>query len=286
MRCTLQTLLCFVGLSLACCTAHPQDPFLEAEQLAEDGAFLGALALLDKVPPVHPRYAESRAFAQALERRMRTSQEMVLRGMAMRNEWRDQEAIRHFQQALQIWPGVAGAHGLIQATENRMRSLEQRRQAKPVLAMPGDDDIPDFQPLHTEPVGGELGGEPEPGGEGTDAGDPPGPGPGGAVGDEPETDELRRARQLRTVAGRLERGEMETAVDLLETLLMDFPTDPAVTRTFARVIHQRGLLRYGQGFLEGAIEDWKRVVAMRPDHRQAKAFLKAAETELELRSRR
>ena len=55
---------------------------------------------------------------------------------------------------------------------------------------------------------------------------------------------------------------------------------------FARVLHQRALLRYGQGFLEGAVEDWKRVLELRGKHRQAQAFLKAAETELKLRRRR
>ena len=73
---------------------------------------------------------------------------------------------------------------------------------------------------------------------------------------------------------------------LLESLRMNFPRDQVVSQTFARVLHQRGLLRYGQGFLEGAIEDWRRVLGMQPGHRQAKAFLKAAETELKLRRRR
>ncbi len=122
------------------CAAHNPDPFLEAELLAESGAFLGALALLDEVPPAHLRYAESRALAQALERRMRTSQELVLRGMAMRNEWRDQEALRHFQHALEIWPSVAGAEAFIQATNNRMRALEEVRQAEQVVAAPGGGD--------------------------------------------------------------------------------------------------------------------------------------------------
>ncbi len=254
------------------CAAHNPDPFLEAELLAESGAFLGALALLDEVPPAHLRYAESRALAQALERRMRTSQELVLRGMAMRNEWRDQEALRHFQQALQIWPGVAGASGLIRATQNRIHALEQGGRPGQPPEVPTGDDNPDYRQLHTEPVGSEPG-----------AIVPPVPGP---EIQGPETDEVRRAAQLRVVQEHLERGDMEDAMDVLEALRLDFPKDPAVTRTFVRVLHQRALLRYGQGFLEGAVEDWKRVLDMQREHRQADAFLKAAETELKLRTPR
>jgi len=251
------------------CATHTSDPFLEAERLADGGAFMGALGLLDKVPPAHLRYAEARALAQALERRMRTSQELVLRGMAMRNEWRDQEALRHFQHALEIWPSVAGAAGFIQATKSRMRALEEVRQGEHVLPTPGGGD-PGYGQLHTVPVGTE----------------PLSTGDTVANPKQPETDELRVARQLRAVKGHLDRGEMEQAMDLLEALMLDFPDNQAVVSRFARVLHQRALVRYGQGFLEGAIEDWKRLLKMRREHRQAGAFLKAAETELKLRGRR
>lgn len=269
MRCSWYPLL----LGLAACATHIPDPFLEGERLAESGAFLGALVLLDEVPPAHLRYAESRALAQALERRMRTSQELVLRGMAMRNEWRDQEALRHFRQALEIWPGVAGAGGLIRATTNRIRALEQG-PGQPE-GVPGGDDNPGYRQLDTEPVGTEPGVTP-----------PAAPGSGTAPATGPEDDAARRAGQLRLAQRHLEHGELEDAMDVLEALCLDFPKDPAVTTTFARVLHQRGLLRYGQGFLDGAIEDWKRVLDMQGEHRQAEAFLKAAETELKLRNPR
>lgn len=269
MRHGCHALGCLVVVALAGCATHTPDPFLEAERLAENGAFMGALPLLDKVPPAHLRYAEARALAQALERRMRTSQELVLRGMAMRNEWRDQEALRHFQHALEIWPSVAGAEAFIQATNNRMRALEEVRQAGQVAPDPGGGD-PGYGQLHTMPVGTE----PLTSNNHT------------ANAKQPETDELRVARQLGAVSGHLDRAEMEQAMDLLEALMLDFPDNQAVTSRFARVLHQRALVRYGQGFLEGAIEDWKRLLNMRREHRQAVAFLKAAETELKLRGRR
>ena len=268
MRHACHALGCLV-LGLAGCATHTPDPFLEAERLAESGVFMGALALLDKVPPAHLHYGEARALAQALERRMRTSQELVLRGMAMRNEWRDQEALRHFRHALEIWPAVAGAEAFIQATKNRMRALEEVRQAEQVVAAPGGGD-PGYGQLQTVPVGIE----------------PLTPGNKAANPKQPETDMLRVARQLGAVKGHLDRAEMEQAMDLLEALMQDFPDNQAIASRFAWVLHQRALVRYGQGFLEGAIEDWKRLLKMRREHRQAAAFLKAAETELKLRGRR
>jgi tetratricopeptide (TPR) repeat protein len=269
MRPACRALGCVVLAGLVGCATQSPDPFLAAEGLAASGAFLQALPLLDKVPPTHQHYGEARALAQALERRMRTSQELVLRGMAMRNEWRDKEALRHFEHALEIWPSVAGAETFIQATKNRMSALEEVRQTEQVVAPPGGGD-PGFGQLHTVPVGIEtlIPGNKKP--------DPK----------QPETEDLRVARQLRAVKGHLDRGEMEQAMDVLETLMLDYPENQAVASRFARVLHQRALVRYGSGFLEGAIEDWKRLLKMRPAHRQAAAFLKAAETELKLRGRR
>lgn len=259
---------CLLVVVLGACATQKQDLFLAAERLAANGAFMEALEALDQVPPVHVHYGEARALAQALERRMRTSQELVLRGMQMRSEWRDKEALSHFQHALEIWPAVAGAQTFIQATKNRMRVL-QEGPTTPVVASPGGGD-PGFGQLHTVPVGIELNT----------------PGNKQAVPKQPETEDLRVARQLKAVKGHLGRGEMEQAMDLLEALKLDYPENQAVAARFARVLHQRALVRYGSGFLEGAIEDWKRLLKIQSQHGQAAAFLKAAETELKLRGRR
>lgn len=269
MRHACRALGSLVVLGLSACATQAPDPFLEAERLAEAGAFMGALALLDKVPPAHLHYGEARALARALERRMRTSQELVLRGMAMRSEWRDKEALSHFQHALEIWPSVAGAEAFIQATRNRLRALEEAQAGQ--LAVPGGGD-PGFSQLNTVPVGIDA------------------PAPANRKPDrnraQPETEETRVARQLQAVKGHLDRGEMEQAMDLLETLKLEFPDNAAIASRFARLLHQRALVRYGSGFLEGAIEDWKRLLKLQPTHRQTAAFLRAAETELKLRGRR
>jgi len=273
MRSTLGALWCLTAVGLGGCATQPPDPFVTAERLAESGDLLKALPLLDKVPPVHVRYGEARALAQALERRMRTSHELVLRGMTMRSEWKDKEALRLFQHALKIWPSVAGAEVFMQATENRMRALEEVRRSERWFASP-DGGNPGFDQVQTVP----LGIEPSAPRRQVPRRQAPKP-------DQPETEDVRVARQLRAVKERLERGEMEQAMDLLEALVLDFPENRTAGSRLAQLLHERALLRYGQGFLEGAIEDWRRLLKMRPKHPQAAAFLQAAETELELRGR-
>ena len=117
-----------VGLVLigfVSCKSVPMDPFARAERAVEDGKLLVALEVLDLVPPANPNYPQARTLAQAVERRMRAGQEMLLRGLLLRTEWRDEEAIRYFEFANQIWPTILGAENLVRATRNRMKSLDQ-----------------------------------------------------------------------------------------------------------------------------------------------------------------
>jgi hypothetical protein len=84
---------------------------------------------------------------------------------------------------------------------------------------------------------------------------------------------------LVAVETRLGRGQLEAAVaDLLE-LARRFPTEPRVRLRLVRLLHQRALLRYGDGAVAMAIADWQRVLEIDPNHHAARRLLEAAERE-------
>ncbi len=239
-------------LLCAACAAPSGDLFAPAEREVGRGNFLQALVLLDQVQPSHTHYAEARTLAQALERRMRVSQELLVRGLKLRSEWRDEEAVACFHRALIVWPDVSGARELITATRNRVTALSAgaREQTLPqVLTMAREQST-------QEPA--------RPEGEQT----PP------------------RALRLEDVGDLMARGDLESALDLLEVLHAQRPEDPEIKARLAEVLQQRALLRYGQAFLEAAVTDWNRVVTLSPANAQAREFLAAARAELEDRKRR
>ncbi len=90
----------------------------------------------------------------------------------------------------------------------------------------------------------------------------------------------RRGRQLEYVRRLLSSGDMDKALTILQDLWDESPGEPAVVQQLVRVLHQRALLAYGQGRLEAAIDDWKKVVRLQEGNTQAHAFMRAAETEL------
>lgn len=355
------------------CQMYPADPLQHAQLAADRGDFMRALHVLDAVHPSYPSYSEARTLAQALERRIRKSHQKVVEGLDLRHEWRDQEAIEKFQQALSIWSGVAGAEGLVAATRRRMQALglEPERTTQPgrtpdtrevpsvttrTVPSPADEEssvrplviTPPSQrsgdsPRTHEPVlsGGLQDRDPRqpslsPGSVARQAprtpNPPAGPGPSGpGPALEPITAKVRAdqarvaegepskpaansietskpmvtrgearksvatkgsALKVAAVGNRLESierdlttGRMDRALDQLDELWKRFPSNTQVTKMFARVLHQRALLAYGQGRLVAAIEDWGRVTRLEPDRTSRAAFLQAAKTELAARKK-
>ncbi len=271
-------------LSFASCQVVHDDPFAAGEADLQGGRLPRALARLDSVPTTHPRYADARALALAVERRLRTSQEMITRGLGMRSQHDDAAAIRHFEQALEIWPEEQRAHDLIAATRSRQSAFGS-----------GSSDA-GGDVVTTSPV------------DETAAGAGPAPAPGVetalpfvvpeapvAMPTEPRSvtpvepnvaaptlripkDRIAKAEQ------HLVRGDLERALDLLEEGPPNV-ADAEVERALVRVLRQRALLRYGQGLLEEAIADWQRILAILPDDAQSTGFVKAARTELADRRR-
>jgi hypothetical protein len=230
------------------CATPPVDPFAPAADEYERGRLLRALVLLDCVPPANQHYAEARTLASALERRMRVAQEMVLRGLSLRCEWRDIEAVDCFQRAQIVWPEVPGAADLLQATKNRIAALSRgvQQQVLPeVITMTIES-----QAVHAAPLA-EM------------APLPP----------QDETDDL------------LERGDLDGAVEQIQLRMARNPDEAGLKRKLGQALHQRALSRYGLGFLEAAITDWSGVLNLNPQNAQARAFLHAARAELESRRR-
>lgn len=266
-----------VFLCLASCKTAPLDPYFRAELAVDDGRLLSALALLDLVPPANSQYAEARTLAQAVERRMRASQEMLLRGLLLRTEWRDEEAIRYFEWAQEIWPSIAGAESLIEATRNRMGALDQV----------GTETVGSGSVANTIPVG--IAGLDPDDGNGTETVTLPAV-PGLESMNDPQGDPSRfpedtLGAQLAETERLLARGELQEALAGLEDLHLLHPEASQVRRTLARVLHQRALVRYGQGYLEAAIADWARVRQLDDKLTRVDQFLDAARAELSERKR-
>lgn len=260
--------LLILPLLLVGCIVMPADPFAAAQQRLREGELLDTLLYLDQVPPNHSRYADARSIAQAVERRMRTAHKLLGRGMALRAEWRDEEAIDLFEQSLSVWGRVTGARELILATEHRMAAL----QAEESGGATGDG----IEIAGTMPIGFPV------------PGPSPEPGPGAAVEapvvedpsePEPGTPPDVKAR-TRVALDLLQRGQLERALDMLEGLHAELPSHPEVAKSLVRVLNQRALLHYGQGDLELALNDWTRVLRLDPSHDQARGFLIAAQAEL------
>jgi len=84
---------------------------------------------------------------------------------------------------------------------------------------------------------------------------------------------------LVAIEARLGRGQLEAAVNDLLDLAQQFPADARVRVRLVRVLNQRALLRYGDGYVSLAIDDWRRVLELDPHNVGARRMLEAAELE-------
>ena len=264
-----------VALLVTACQAPPTDSFVVAEQALRHNDLLGALQAFDAVPVAHPRYPEARAAAAGVERCMRRSQESLLEGLLLRSEWRDEEALAALQRAKEIWPSLHGVNVLIQATEHRLGLFAGQEAASAALGGPAVAPTSVPSPPVVLAAVPDLGVVPEPVVVAGLAA--PGPAETGATTVGPRNDPV--AAGLICVEAKLGRGELESAVTELFTLAAHHPEDVRVRLRLVRVLHQRALLRYGQGALTAAIADWERVLELEPEHAVASSLLDAARAE-------
>jgi tetratricopeptide (TPR) repeat protein len=110
------------GLLLGCET--PRSSFETARVKLDSGDLIAALVELDRVAPREPEYAEARSLAAAVERRIRTGQRLFARGLALRAQWRDEDALKCFELAREVWPADGATASLIEATRHRIAILD------------------------------------------------------------------------------------------------------------------------------------------------------------------
>jgi tetratricopeptide (TPR) repeat protein len=259
--CTAALLLFVAG-----CASTSGDSFAVAQAAMRRDDLLAALLAYDAVPVSHPRYPEACAGAAAVEVRLRRGQELMLEGFAQRAEYEDAKALQYLEQARDVWPGLPGVEVMIASTRHRL----QRAGVRPDRA----DHVPIRIPLRaaesTELTAADH----------TLTGDTGAAAPAEGLRQVPlEPADESIVLGLVAVETRLGRGELELAVvDLLE-LARRFPDDVRVQRRLARVLHQRALLRYGQGALTAALLDWERVLSIEPDNRGVAGLLQAVRAE-------
>lgn len=256
--------LAFAGF--AACTTMT-DPFERGAAAERRGDLVAALRAYEAVSTAHVRHADARAAANVIENRVQRAEQALLHGIVLRGAGRDRDALAAFEAARHAWPRLPSIDTWIGATRDRLS-----RSGGPAPAFAA------FAPA----VDCEGGSAPLAEDDEVAAG-PVAP---------PPTFDASQQRQLFSgdgedpvvlglvaVEARLGRGELELAViDLLE-LARRFPGDARVQSRLARVLHQRALLRYGQGALTTAIADWERVLQIQPENRVVRAMLDAVKAE-------
>lgn len=243
------------ALALAACATVPVDPYARGEAALARRDLPAALGAFDAVPVGHVRYPDARANAAAVERDLRRCHEAVHEALRLRAEWHDRAALAALQRAHAAWPAMPGLDGLIAATEARCREL--------AAVAPTD------QPAAQRAVAAQGVAVPAtPAGEyavGTPAPMPP------IAAD--------AAQGLADAEARLQRGDVDGALAVLERLCAAAPDESRARARMARLLCQRGLVRYGEGDANAAIADFERAVALAPDHEPARRLLQQAQAE-------
>lgn len=248
--------------------AQSSDPFVRAEAARERGELTLALCAFDEVDPADPRYAQARLQAAALEQRLRRHQELTLQGLRLRAEWRCDEAVIVFTEAQRTWPEDERTRQLLFATESRRaaarrnadsmaiarnaKAIEQEPQAVAVDATRADAQS--SAAISPVPMAeGEL--------NAPRAADPVG-------------------AQLARLEARLQRGQLDSVMNEMFALHRQWPSDARVCGRLARLLLQRGLVHYGRGAIELAVEDWRRARQLDPQLASVAQLLDAASREL------
>ncbi|MEQ1631373.1 MAG: hypothetical protein ABL997_03305 [Planctomycetota bacterium] len=245
-----------------------QDP-LDRGQIAMDrGDLAAALCAFDEVAATDPRYATARLNAAAVEQQLVRQQELVLLGLRLRSEWRDDEAVAVFTEALSTWPADTRTEALLRGTIERRRLLADARSLEPSTA---DQDS-------SEPLGpaNESLALPAPMGESAPLTD-------GTSQTPAETrigpDDVVAAKLVR-LEDRLQRGELDSVLAEFAAMQDKWPGDPRVCGRLSRLLLQRGLLHYGRGQIDAAIADWRRAQRLDPQLPSLSLLIELATREL------
>ena len=264
----------------AACAVQPTDPFDRGMLAARRGDLLEALRAFENTPASHPRHVDARIAATDVENRVRRGQQALLDGLALRAEGRDREAIASLHRARDAWPGLPSIDAWIGLTRDRWSTTNVRVPVAPLPApATAGEPAPDVRVVSTASPGTAPASPMvlAPGPAAVDG--PTRPAPDDFDGGLDHLGEDPIISGLVAVEARLGHGELELAVIDLMELARRHPTELRVQNRLARVLHQRALLRYGQGTLSTAIADWERVLAIQPDNRLVRALLDAVRHE-------
>ncbi len=222
-------------------TQHDADPFVRAEAARVRGELTEALCAFDQVKPEDSRYAAARLQAAALEQRLRLHHELLLQGLRFRGEWRSDEAIAAFGEALAAWPEDERTAHLLAATHLRRVAV-----AAPVTAGTDGESAKAAQVVEGAEGAAESASEPM----------------FAAPLDESAASSTRTidtvGAQLARLEARLQRGQLDSVLAEMFTLHRRWPSDVRVCSRLARLLMQRGLVHYGRGAVAPALEDWRR----------------------------
>ncbi len=288
-----------VAIAGAGCHSTPSDAYGRGERAFAAGDLALALQRFDGVAVTDLRYPEARLAAAALERRLRRQRELQLLGLQLRGEWRDDEAIAAFRGALDAWPGNHETEQLIAATELRRNLLAglqaaagdrepqwrevEDRVATPPLVVVGTAPLPmatggvaGTAPLLAASIVAVAPTTTKAHASAPDAVRMPGTidhawhnGVGDPIGVE-----------LAQIEARQSSGELDQVLGDLFALQRLAPGDGRVTARLARLLQQRGLVRYGQGQLHQAIADLQYATELDPALQSARVLFELAAKEL------
>ena len=310
--------LVLLWLAVSNCQTSPRNAFGAGQQALAGGDLVAALRSFDAVPVSHPDYPQARLRAAALECRLQRHKEKLLRGLQMRSQWRDEQALAAFSSALAEWPEHAETRELIATTRNRLDLLERTGSSREVVwmdpperdptdvrsgllsarsvgsgqdltapvvsraAVVEEDSVPSLSVQRPAvPVAESVALE-----ESVDetasanAGDAVA---GSAAGATPRERAVRGdqvAEALAQIAAGSAAGRIDDVLHALQALQRTWPNDRRVTSRLARLLHQRGLMSYGNGDLAAAVADWRRALQLDPSLRTVRALFDVAAAEL------
>ncbi len=256
-----------LALTLAACVTTPREPFAGAEAARARGDLAAALAGYDRVPVEHPHYAEARSAVVGVERSMRRAHELLLAGIQLRNECREAEALERLRLAQAEWPALPGVAHLIASTESRIALFGPRATTELAVARV---EVPAASPAAAPEVEPEV--RPE-------AVTPPPAAPPAEVAPAAAVLDPALTPELAGIEEQIQQGRIEPAMAELAAMVERSPQDPRARNRLGPLLHQRALLRYGQGEVEGAVADWREALALRSDPLMRR-MLAAAEAEL------
>lgn len=242
--------------------AHDGDPFARAEAARARGELTDALCAFDQVTPDDPRYASARLQAAALEQRLRLHHELVLQGLRLRGEWRSDEAIAAFGEALAAWPEDERAAQLLAATLLRRVAVAAPSRAGDGEAASLTDDEGEGSASAGETLKPAFAA----------------PGDESAAGSPRAIDTV--GAQLARLEARLQRGQLDAVLAEMFTLHRRWPNDMRVCSRLARLLMQRGLVHYGRGAVALALEDWRRAKRLDPQLQGLAQLIDAASREV------